>query len=560
MKERRVKSLPVATSKQCWAVIRELLRPRRTQAIVATVVLVAAAAVGLLGPLLLGEIVDRVDSRTGSITWPAVALLGAALGEALLAALGLTLISYLGQPILASLRERVVAKALRLPAAQIERGGRGDLLSRLGDDIAVVSEAVVEAFPPLAAASLTLLLSFAGLATIDPRLTLAALLVVPVQVWAVRWYAKRAGPAYAEERKVSGERAQAILDVVGGAKTIRALNLAGTALPRVEARSVSSIAAVVRTIRISTHFSSRLNAAEFVGTASVLVVGFFLVDADAITVGAATAGALLFIRNFDTFNIVLGTIDEANRALAALARLVGVLQVPDPPSPEPHDGAHVSLTNISHAYDGGPPVLHDIDLQIAAGERVAIVGVSGSGKTTLAKVVARFHEPTSGTAHVGDVALVTQEVHVFAGTLADDLRLADPTASDEALRAALQAVKADWASLDTVVGHGGVELTPAQAQQLALARLHIRDPQIAVLDEATAEAGSAGARLLEQAAASVLDGRTALVVAHRLTQAARADRIVVMDQGRIVESGTHKELVAAGGTYAALWRAWSAER
>ena len=237
---------------------------------------------------------------------------------------------------------------------------------------------------------------------------------------------------------ISGERAQAILDVVGGAKTIRALGLdktraaAGGGAVAVQRRRRRSAR-----IRISTHFSSRLNGAEFVGTAAVLVVGFFLVDSDAITVGAATAAALLFIRTFDTFNIVLGTIDEANRALAALARLVGVLQSPGAAAAHaPHDGAHVSLRKIRHAYDGGPPVLHDIDLHIEPGERVAIVGVSGSGKTTLAKVVARFHEPTAGDGRGRRrVALVTQEVHVFAGTLADDLRLAAPDAPDAALAA-----------------------------------------------------------------------------------------------------------------------------
>ncbi len=305
---------------------------------------------------------------------------------------------------------------------------------------------------------------------------------------------------------------------------------------------------------------SRTRPSATRAVASTLVAGYFLVKADSISVGAATAAALLFIRTFDQFNIVLGTIDEANRALAALARLVGVLQVPEPPPAEPHPGAHVALDRISHAYDGGPTVLHDVDLHIAAGERVAVVGVSGSGKTTLAKVVARFHTPTDGTVDVGQVALVTQEVHVFAGTLADDLRLAKPDATDEQLQRALDAVDAGWARLDAVVGHGGVELTAAQAQQLALARLHLADPRIAVLDEATAEAGSAGARVLERAADSVLRGRTALVVAHRLTQAARADRIIVMDAGRIVESGTHAELVAAEGAYAALWHAYTADR
>jgi len=162
--------------------------------------------------------------------------------------------------------------------------------------------------------------------------------------------------------------------------------------------------------------------------------------------------------------------------------------------------------------------------------------------------------------------LVTQEVHVFAGTLAEDLRLAAPEATDAELRAALDLVGAlGWAErlpdgLATEVGDGGHTLTIAEAQQLAFARLVLADPPVVILDEATAEAGSAGARVLEAAAEAALEGRTALVVAHRLTQAAAADRVVVLAEGRVAESGTHTELVAAGGRYAELWSAWSSQR
>ncbi|MCF3171404.1 ABC transporter ATP-binding protein [Streptomyces violaceoruber] len=242
--------------------------------------------------------------------------------------------------------------------------------------------------------------------------------------------------------------------------------------------------------------------------------------------------------------------------------------------------AAVSVHAVSHAYGPGRPVLHEVSLTLAPGEHVALVGASGAGKSTLARIVAGVQQPTAGTvtgptaatvtAPAGpggpSVVLVTQEVHVFTGTLADDLRLARPDATDDDLRAALATVDAlDWAAalpdgLATVVGEGGHRLDAARAQQLALARLVLADPALAVLDEATAEAGSAGARALERSAEAALTGRTALVVAHRLTQAVAADRVVVLEAGRVVESGPHEMLRDADGPYAALWRAWSGSR
>lgn len=228
----------------------------------------------------------------------------------------------------------------------------------------------------------------------------------------------------------------------------------------------------------------------------------------------------------------------------------------------------VRLSGVTFSYDGERDVLTDVDLTIDPGERVALVGPSGAGKTTVAKLVAGIHRTADGTIDIGAgrITLVTQEVHVFAGPLAADLRLARPSATDDDLHRALDLVGATpWVDalpdgLATVVGDGGHSLSPTEAQQLALARLLLADPAVAVLDEATAEAGSSGAGVLDDAAAAAIEGRTALVIAHRLSQAAAADRIVVLDQGRVAEQGTHDELLAAGGVYAGLWAAWSGSR
>ncbi len=236
---------------------------------------------------------------------------------------------------------------------------------------------------------------------------------------------------------------------------------------------------------------------------------------------------------------------------------------------------------MSFAYrTGGRSVVDDVDVRIAPGSSVALVGLTGAGKSTLAKLVAGIHDPVRGRVEIGGVGrgriptadavrtcvLVSQETHVFSGTVADDLRLAAPDATDDELTAALAAVGADdWVrslpdGLATVVGAGGTAVTATEAQQLALARVALLDPSVLILDEATAEAGSAGARRLDRAAAALGRGRTTVTVAHRLSQAALADRILVVEDGRIIEDGSHTDLVAAGETYARLWAAWDSAR
>lgn len=577
--------LPTATTARCGRAAVELLRSHRLGLAVATLVLVAATVASLLVPPVLGRIVDVVVAREGTtaVAYLSGLLVVAAFAQGGFTALGNALVARLGETALAALRERVVRRVLRLPLERVEAAGTGDLLSRVGGDVAVIGTAVREVLPLLANAVLTIGLTVVGLGVLDWRFAVAGLVAVPIQLHTLRWYLRRSGPLYAAERVAEGERAQQLLETVGGAATVRAFRLEHEHTGKVRDRSAGAMAYVLRTVRLQTRFFGRLNLAEFVGLAVILVVGFFLVRGDSGTIGAAAAAALYFHRLFDPINILLGLFDEAQRAGSAFARLVGVDDIPDveePAAPPRPRDSSVTVAGLGHAYIADHEVLHDVDLAVSPGERVAVVGLSGAGKTTLAKLVAGVHVPTSGRVELGgvdlrtlgatatrdQVALVTQEVHVFAGTVRDDLTLADPGADDERLRSVLHRVGAlGWVEglpdgLDTVVGDGGRRLTATQAQQLALARLALTGVPVAILDEATAEAGSAGARTLEAAAGDALAGRTSIVVAHRLTQAASADRIVVMDDGRIVESGRHDELVAAGGRYAALWSAWSAAR
>ncbi|MFF8644054.1 ABC transporter ATP-binding protein [Streptomyces sp. NPDC015345] len=577
--------LPTATAAESLAALRTMLRGHRLLTAGAFVVLAAGTGVGLLTAPLLGHIVDLVVDKRGSdaLTVPLVLLVVVALVRGAATAVGSALVARLGETVLAVVREQFIERALRLPLERVEAAGSGDLVSRVTSDVSMIAKSVRQALPEFTRSALTIVLTLGGLAVLDWRFLLAALVAMPVQVLSVRWYLGRSSPVYAEHRVATGALQHQLLDSIGGVRTVRAFRLNGTHAGLLEQRSASARDLALRGIHIVTGFFSRLNLAEYLGLAAVLGTGFALVDNGSVSIGTATAAALYFHSLFNPVNAALFLLDDAQSAGASFARLIGVSNLPAERTPQgnsaPVDGS-VKVTALGHAYASGHPVLADVDLEIRSGERVALVGASGAGKTTLAKLIAGVHEPSEGAIALGGVdtrelgpagvrravTLISQEVHVFAGPLAEDLRLARPEATDDELRAALTHVGAlEWAEalpegLATVVGEGGHRLTVTQAQHLALARLVLADPPIAILDEATADAGSAGARVLETAAVRALEGRTGLMVAHRLPQAATADRVVVLDQGRVVETGTHDELVAAGGRYAALWAAWSDSR
>ncbi|MBY3985591.1 ABC transporter ATP-binding protein [Rhodococcus fascians] len=573
--------LPIATGARSGRWLLEQLRLRKLRTAVTLLLGAVAAAMSLVPVYVLGVLVDRVRDGADSSTIVGVVVViavAAVIGGVVTGFSGY-LISTLGEGILASLREAVVRRALRLPVATLERVGKGDLLSRVGDDVAVMAKSIGEVIPQLVGAFLLVCLSMITMLGIDWRLGLAGLVALPMYVLALRWYLPRSAPLYAAERVAMGERAQSFVSSMQGAKTVRAYGLEAEHLGEVDRASAKARDIGVDVFRLFTRFGSRSNRAECVGLSVILLAGFLLVRGDYVTVGETTAAALLFHRLFNPIGTLLFTFDDIQSAGASLARLVGVVDIADKrpvgDGSVPAD-ATLDVVDLRHSYDGGHEVLHGVDLRVDAGETVALVGSTGAGKSTIAAIAAGSMASTSGTVRVGGasldslghqglrrhVAIVSQEVHVFAGPLIDDVLLAAPDAGRDDVEAALRTVGAwGWVEalengLDTAVGEGGHQLTAAQSQQLALARLVLADPAVAVLDEATAEAGSSGARELELAAEAATRGRSTLVVAHRLTQAAAADRVVVLEHGKIVEQGPHDELVAAGGRYAELWEAW----
>jgi ATP-binding cassette subfamily B protein len=457
------------------------------------------------------------------------------------------------------------------------------LVSRLTSDVQALDEFLREALVEVIGSGLQIALTVVALVYFSPTLAAVSLVALPVLIASSWAFHHGAGRAYHAIRDRVAETLTVLQEGLSGVRVVQAFRRERRTIEAYKPRSRAQIGAWRRASFVNIRLFTMIPLAQTAALVAVLLVASSMYRHGSISQGTIAAYVLYLVQLFDPIARFSEWLGEFRQGLAALGKVVGLIRTENaiaehPEAVElPADGA-LELSEVTFGYDGSAPVVKHVSLALAAGEHVALVGVTGAGKSTLAKLLTRQYDPQRGSIALGGVDLrhstleslrrrivmLPQEGHLFSGTIADNVRLAEPDASDEEVLYALGQIGARKRfealpdGIHTDVQSRGVRLSAGERQLVGIARVALADPTVIVLDEATSSLDPATEAAVERALAAVVEGRTVIIIAHRLSTAERADRVVVMDAGRVVEVASHEELVEQGERYARLWASWQA--
>ncbi len=563
-----------------------LARPYKVRTALAVAALLGATAVALAPPYLVGRSVDEVShGRAGQLRWYVIAfVLAGALG--IVFSFAQTYYTgWTGERMLADLRNHLFRHLQRLSLGFYERNRAGVIISRLTNDVEALDQLVTDGVSSLVQNTLTLIGTAVVLFFLDWRLALASLTVMPAMTVATALFRKRSGRAYRAVRETLGAVTGTLAEDIAGMRVLQSFTRERAARENFREISDAYRRSNMQTVVLSGLYFPFVDFLSSAATAVVLGYGGYLAFNGEVSIGVLVA-FLGYLSNFfdpvqqlsQLYNTFLSAVAALDKITDLLDEEPDVLDVPGAVELEQIAG-HVAFKEVRFSYGRGPEVLHGIDLDVAAGTTVALVGHTGAGKSTIAKLLARFYDPTGGALTIDDVDLrsvtqrsvrrqlgiVPQEGFLFAGTVAENIAFGRPEANRAEIVSAARAVGADEFiegledGYETELGERGSRLSLGQRQLVAFARALLADPRILILDEATSSVDIGTERKIEQALRRLLHGRTAFIIAHRLSTIRDADLIVVLEHGLIVEQGTHDELLARRGLYTSLYGDWAAD-